>query len=211
EQTGKNICRAILFVRSGGKCKQDKPHYSLRNTDISQLIQSALSNDITIGLHSSYQAGIVPTLIKKEKTWLEKNVERSIRFNRHHFLASREPEDMTHLEAAGITDDFTMGYADVAGFRLGTSYPVRWINPVTRRLSSILLHPLTIMDCTLEEKKYMGLNYEEALAYSLNLIEQVKNTGGELTLLWHNTSAQENTDSYLRKLYSHLLNELAKK
>ena len=191
EQTGKNICRAILFVRSGGKCKQDKPHYSLRNTDISQLIQSALSNDITIGLHSSYQAGIVPTLIKKEKTWLEKNVERSIRFNRHHFLASREPEDMTHLEA--------------------TSYPVRWINPVTRRLSSILLHPLTIMDCTLEEKKYMGLNYEEALAYSLNLIEQVKNTGGELTLLWHNTSAQENTDSYLRKLYSHLLNELAKK
>nr|WP_305257671.1 hypothetical protein [Parabacteroides goldsteinii] len=118
---------------------------------------------------------------------------------------------MTHLEAAGITDDFTMGYADVAGFRLGTSYPVRWINPVTRRLSSILLHPLTIMDCTLEEKKYMGLNYEEALAYSLNLIEQVKNTGGELTLLWHNTSAQENTDSYLRKLYSHLLNELAKK
>ena len=57
----------------------------------------------------------------------------------------------------------------------------------------------------------MGLNYEEALAYSLNLIEQVKNTGGELTLLWHNTSAQENTDSYLRKLYSHLLNELAKK
>ena len=105
----------------------------------------------------------------------------------------------------------SMGYADVAGFRLGTSYPVRWINPVTRRLSSILLHPLTIMDCTLEEKKYMGLNYEEALAYSLNLIEQVKNTGGELTLLWHNTSAQENTDSYLRKLYSHLLNELAKK
>ena len=29
----------------------------------------------------------------------------------------------------------------------------------------------------------MGLNYEEALAYSLNLIEQVKNTGGELTLM----------------------------
>ena len=56
-----------FFVRSGGKCKQDKPHYSLRNTDISQLIQSALSNDMTIGLHSSYQAGIAPTLIKKKK------------------------------------------------------------------------------------------------------------------------------------------------
>ena len=211
EQTGKEICQAILFIRSGGKCKQDKPHYSLHSKDISQLIESVLSNDMKIGLHSSYQAGKSPSLIKKEKTILEENTGKSIRLNRHHFLSSREPEDMTHLEAAGITDDFTMGYADVAGFRLGTSYPVRWINPVTRRLSSILQHPLTIMDCSLEEKKYMGLSYEEAQAYSLNLIEQVKNVGGELTLLWHNTSAMENSGSYLRKLYSHLLNELAKK
>ena len=211
EQTGKEICQAILFIRRGGKCKQDKPHYSLHSKDISQLIESVLSNDMKIGLHSSYQAGKSPSLIKKEKTILEENTGKSIRLNRHHFLSSREPEDMTHLEAAGITDDFTMGYADVAGFRLGTSYPVRWINPVTRRLSSILQHPLTIMDCSLEEKKYMGLSYEEAQAYSLNLIEQVKNVGGELTLLWHNTSAMENSGSYLRKLYSHLLNELAKK
>lgn len=211
EQTGKEICQAILFIRSGGKCKQDKPHYSLHSKDISQLIESVMSNDMKIGLHSSYQAGKSPSLIKKEKTILEENTGKSIRLNRHHFLSSREPEDMTHLEAAGITDDFTMGYADVAGFRLGTSYPVRWINPVTRRLSSILQHPLTIMDCSLEEKKYMGLSYEEAQAYSLNLIEQVKNVGGELTLLWHNTSAMENSGSYLRKLYSHLLNELAKK
>lgn len=211
EQVGEDIWQAILFVRSGGKCKQDKPHYSLRSNDISHLLDSVFSNDIQIGLHSSYQAGITPTLINSEKLNLEENTGKSIRLNRHHFLSSREPEDMTHLEAAGITDDFTMGYADVAGFRLGTSYPVRWINPVNRRLSSILLHPLTVMDCTLGEKKYMGLNYEEAEAYSLNLIEQTKNVGGDLTLLWHNTSVQEKPGSYLRKLYSHLLNELAKK
>ena len=211
DQVGTDICKSVLFVRSGGKSKLDKPHYSLRNKDVNNLIQSALSNNITVGLHSSYQASITPTLIRKEKTRLEENIGKSIYCNRHHFLASREPEDMTQLEATGITHDFTMGYADVAGFRLGTSYPVRWINPVNRRLSSILLHPLTLMECSLEEKKYMGLDYDKALTYSLNLIEQVKNAGGELTLLWHNTSAQENTDSYLRKLYSHLLNELAKK
>lgn len=211
DQVGNDICKSILFVRSGGRSKQDKPHYCLLNKDIRKLIETVLSNDMMIGLHSSYQAGIDPVLIWKEKTGLEKNIGKSIRCNRHHFLASREPEDMTQLEAARITDDFTMGYADVSGFRLGTSYPVRWINPVSRRLSSILLHPLTLMECTLEEKKYMGLNQDEALTYSLDLIKQVKNAGGELTLLWHNTSAQKNTESYLRKLYSHLLNELAKK
>lgn len=211
EQVGKNCCRSFLFVRSGGTCKQDKPHYSLNNKDVSQLIQTALANNITIGLHSSYQAGLSPDLIGKEKKKLEDNMGQSIRCNRHHYLASREPEDMTLLEAAGITDDFTMGYADVAGFRLGTCYPVRWINPVNRRLSSILLHPLTIMDCTLEEKKYMGLSFDEALSHCMNLAGQVKNAGGDLTVLWHNTSAQENTNSYLRTLYSQLLNELAKK
>lgn len=207
----KDVCRSFLFVRSGGTSKQDKPHYSLTNRDVSQLIQKSLTNGITIGLHSSYQAGLSPALIEKEKKKLEDAIAQTIRCNRHHYLASREPEDMTQLEAAGITDDFTMGYADIAGFRLGTCRPVRWINPVNRRLSSVLLHPLTIMDCTLEEKKYMGLGFDEALVYCQNLTEQVRNSGGDLTVLWHNTSAQENTNSYLRKLYSQLLNELAKK
>lgn len=210
-KAGEETCQSILFIRSGGRTKQDKPHYSLLGEDFDKILQLALANHITIGLHSSYEAGMNPSLIKREKIYLEEQTGTSIRHNRHHYLRCREPEDITHLEAAGITDDFTMGYADVAGFRLGTSYPVRWINPVNRRLSSIVLHPLTVMDSTLEEKKYMGLDYEGALAYCLKLVEQVKNVGGELTLLWHNTSLQENTDSYLRKLYSQLLNELAPK
>lgn len=211
KQVGKVSCQSILFVRSGGKCKQDKPHYSLQSEDMCKLIQTVLANDMAIGLHSSYQAGMAPELIKKEKAGLEKSTGKEIRSNRHHYLGCREPEDMTYLEAAGITDDFTMGYADVAGFRLGTSYPVRWINPVNRRLSSIRLHPLVIMDRSLEEKKYMGLSFDEALAYCLDLVKNIRNVGGELTLLWHNSSIAEGSDSYLRYLYARFLNELAKK
>ena len=55
----------------------------------------------------------------------------------------------------------------------------------------------------MEEKRYMGMDYEEAQAYSLNLAEEVKNAGGELTLLWHNTGVREGSESYLRKLYIH--------
>lgn len=209
EKTGKIICRSVLFVRSGGRCKQDKPFYSLKNKDIRKLMQVVLSEGMIVGLHSSYQAGLSPALIQKEKKWLETNVGKSIQYNRHHFLACREPEDITQLEAAGITDDFTMGYADISGFRLGTSYPVKWINPVTRRLSSITLHPLIIMDRTLEEQKYMNMDQVEALAYCINLSEQIRNVGGDLTLLWHNSSVLEEPESYLRILYSRLLNELA--
>lgn len=211
KRIGKERCQSILFIRSGGKNTFDKPHYTLNNKDIQKLIHYARTYDMAIGLHDSYQAGMDPTLIQKEKTNLENHLGKRIYFNRHHFLSSREPEDMDQLEAAGITDDFTLGYADVAGFRLGTCYPVHWINPVTQHLSSALrLHPLTIMDCSLEEKKYMGLDHEQALAYCQNLIGQASQVGGELVLLWHNDSIQEGTNSYLRDLYAQILKELTK-
>lgn len=208
QHIGEQKCQPILFIRSGGKCIQDKPRYNLQSNDIRTLTETTLSQKITIGLHSSYEAGISPRLIQKEKKKLEKYIGTAVLSNRHHYLNSREPEDMHYLEAAGITDDFTMGYADVSGFRLGTCYPVRWINPVNRQLSSLTLHPLTIMDCSLNEKKYMNLNYDDAFQHCINLIQRIKNVGGEFTLLWHNTSVQISNNSYLRKLYINLLNEL---
>ena len=208
---GKEHCRTILFFKSGGNTQQDKPVYNLRSADMQKLIKETLAHEAEIGLHASYQSGIHPSHISKEKKRLEDRIGKTLYANRHHYLSSREPEDMDRLEAAGITDDFTMGYADVAGFRLGTSYPVRWINPTTRRLSPLLLHPLTVMDCSLDSKKYMGLDYEEAESYCTHLIKQVNEVGGEIVLLWHNTSFREHTDSYHRKLYSKLLNELTKK
>lgn len=205
---GKEKCESVFFFRAGGKTRQDKPHYSLKNKDLGHLLNESIRNKATIGLHSSYQAGVNPSFIKAEKKKLENRIGTSVHLNRHHFLACREPEDMDRIEASGLTDDFTMGYADIAGFRLGTCHPVHWINPSTRRLSSLIIHPLTIMDCSLEEDKYMGLNYESALAYCRALAGQVSNAGGELILLWHNSVILENSESYLRKLYTELLNEL---
>ena len=49
----------------------------------------------------------------------------------------------------------------------------------------------------------MGLDFDRALTYCRNLVEQVNNVGGELVLLWHNDSVQEGSGSYLRKLYAH--------
>lgn len=208
---GDTRCHSLLFFRAGGKSKQDKPRYNLCSRDMQTLIREALENKAHIGLHSSYEAGRKPSLIGKEKAKLEKASGKTIRYNRHHYLSCREPEDMDLLEASGITDDFTMGYADVAGFRLGTSHPVRWINPITRRLSPLVLHPLPIMDCTLEDNKYMGLGHEEARIYSLQLIERISDVGGELVLLWHNTSFATGLGSYLSELYTNLLKELESK
>ena len=212
---GKERCESLFFIKSGGSSVYDKPHYKLHSKDLQELLLLCKIEKARIGLHSSYDAGKTPALISTEKEQLEKQTGKPVTYNRHHYLASREPEDMDWLEKAGITDDFTMGYPDVAGFRLGTSRPVHWINPDNRRISSLVLHPLTIMECSLNEPVYMNLDYEDALAYSRQLIQQVARANGELVLLWHNdsitTRIKPNVSvDWQRKLFAAIIKELVK-
>lgn len=206
---GEERCRSFLFFKSGGNTKPDRPYYDLKGKNIRQLFDLCREYNAIVGLHSSYRAGRDTTWILTEKQTLEEAFGEKIMCNRHHFLASREPEDMLSLEAAGITDDYTMGYADVAGFRLGTSLPVRFINPATRQLTSLKLHPLIIMDSTLNEIKYMNLPADRAEEYCQQLIQNVRKVNGELTLLWHNTSAIERR-GYLRDLYRKIISSLSR-
>jgi hypothetical protein len=159
-----------------------------------------------IGLHASYEAGFSSTLVADEKKTLEDAVGQ-VSYNRHHFLCSREPEDMQALEQAGITDDFTMGYADAAGFRLGTCRATNWINPADKSVHPLQLHPLTVMECTLDRPTYMNMDYADAETYCKKLIDKSEYFGGEVTLLWHNTSFTG--ASWYAQLYESLTEYLA--
>jgi hypothetical protein len=201
-------CNICLFFKAGGKAIQDKPVYPLNSRDFRKLVKLCKSYRTTMGLHGSYGSSNSLTMIKAEKSRLEQSLDMEITDHRNHFLASREPQDMENLIKAGITDDYTMGYADVAGFRLGTSRPVRFIHPATKRRPSLLLHPRVMMDSSLKEKKYMDLTYEEAQDYCSMLINNIKKVNGELALLWHNTSFYQMDDLYLHKLYLNILMQL---
>lgn len=209
---GSDRCEPIVFVKVGGGArKEDKPFITHHIQDFQTLVTLCKKKNITFGLHSSYESGMNPSKIADEKKHLEKISKKSIVYNRHHYLDSREPEDMQALINAGITDDFTMGYADVAGFRLGTCRPVKWINPKTQQLTTLTLHPLTIMDGSLSDKRYMYLNAHEAYEYCIRLINMVESWNGELVLLWHNTSVEDNPQSYHRKLYQDIIKYLKTK
>lgn len=209
---GSNRCEAIVFIKvGGGSKKEDKPFITHHIQDFQTLIKLCKRKNITFGLHSSYEAGINPNRIPDEKKHLEKLTKRKTNYNRHHFLDSREPADMQALIDIGITDDFTMGYADVAGFRLGTCRAVKWINPVTKELTSLTLHPLTMMDGSLSDKRYMFMNAHEANEYCIRLINMVESWNGELVLLWHNTSVEDTPRSYHRQLYMDIIKYLKTK
>ncbi len=211
-ELGKDRCESIIFVRSGGgKRKEDKPFSNLIHPDYKNLIRYSKRKGILIALHSSYDAGINPSLIPDEKRKLDYHTRTKTTYNRNHYLDSREPEDMQALIDAGITDDFTLGYADMAGFRLGTCRPVKWINLKTKKTTTLTLHSLAIMDGTLDDKRYMYMNAHDAYQYCEQLINCVESYNGELVLLWHNTSVEKTPQSYQRKLYKDLIKFLQTK
>jgi hypothetical protein len=212
DKLGDDRCEAILFVRSSGsKYREDKPFPNLLNPDYKSLIRLSKRKKINIGLHASYEAGFKPHLINSEKDKLAQATNTLIKYNRNHFLCSHESKDMKFLIEAGIEEDFTMGYADMAGFRLGTCRAVNYIDLENMQLTKLKLHPLTVMDGTLSEKKYMFMNAHDALQYCEQLIKTVENFNGELVLLWHNTMIEKTPSLYHRKLYSDIITLLKSK
>ncbi len=198
----------FFFKAAQKRSKYDYPQYHLYGKDCQRLLRMCELTQCDIGLHCSYLSGAEPKLIKEERKRLQKASQQKIYTARHHYLRALQPEDMHALIAAKIEDDYTMGYADVAGFRLGCCRPLLWIDPKSREVTSLTLHPLTAMDASLVRKEYMNLTPLAAYHAVIELLKQVQKHAGEVVLLWHNTSVQEHTNAEMRKVYQDIIQYL---
>lgn len=188
------LAEKIYFVKHSFGKGYDYPQYNHHSPDAHRLRKFLEWNKVTIGWHSSYYG--VGSIEQRSKRRDELSVHRS------HYL-NCSIENMRKLVSLGITDDYTMGFADQAGFRLQTSRAVLWIDPERMQLTELVLHPLIIMDVTLSSKNYMALDQVEATYVCQQLIDKVRMHNGDLCLLWHNTSI--NQTDYHKSLYSELL------
>lgn len=203
--------QSVYFVKSAiHQHANDLPSYSLAGKDFKRLFSLLKTSNALFGLHTSYYAGEHPEIISQEKEQLERSLNLPISFNRWHFLRSLQPADFNALISAGVSDDFTLGYADTVGFRLGTSRCVRWIDPKNRKVTSLRLHPLVAMDCSLSNSYYMNLTEDEAKKTLLSLLSQIRKHHGEVVLLWHNTVFSSVEGGYHPSLYQTIIEELSK-
>ena len=182
----------IYFVKDTMGKGYDYPQYKLDGKDFETAEQLIENSGAKIGWHGSYYGGDKTNRLLGDKAGL----------HRSHYLRC-SIDQMQRLAEVGVTDDFTMMFPDQVGFRLQTTRPVRWINPKTMQLTDLVLHPLTVMDCTLSNSNYMNLNEDEAYFECQRLFEKVHQNAGEVVLLWHNTTPAGNT--YHRSLYPKLL------
>lgn len=176
----------IYFLKSGGHCKPQDSAVYINSKSFTKLKNLLIKASVTLGYHVSYAASKDTLLLPKELKTLEEKTSTHINCSRNHYLASLNPMDYEALIENGIGDDFTMGYADVAGFRLGITRCVQWINPVTGEVRPLRLHHLTMMDVTLTDPRYMGMSEKESIEFGKCLMDEIFKYGGELSLLFHN-------------------------
>ncbi len=208
DAVGPERCRAMYFFMAGGRTEHDAK-YRIYSGRMRRRLAAVLASGAAVGLHASYAAGDDQAQIGVERRTLADVTGRAVEANRHHFLRWREPEHGVAIRAAGIQWDSTLGYADVAGFRLGVCRPIALFDPVARRLMGIEEHPLVAMDCTLDRPEYMNLDEASAFDYMCRLAATVRDHQGEFVILWHNTELVPSALNYHGRLYGRVLAHLA--
>ena len=205
DSLGRDRSDIFLFIRMPSRHPLDKPYYSLHSLYLRRILSIAAKHKVLLALQCSYAAGHQSELISKERHQFEKAFRQRPRGLRHNKLTSCEPEDLLQAYVSGFRNDYSMGYADVVGFRLGTCRPVKFINPNTRLLTELILHPLVLRDLTLSDQRYMALEQDEAEHIAHDLIRTTARYNGELTLLWHNDLLSQKTHPWHSVLYRSML------
>lgn len=171
--------RPIYFFLTSDRTQYDR-NISPHSPHFSALVQR-LKTYASIGLHPSYHSKNQNDIIKEKKT-LEEKGQVKIQYSRQHFLKVKFPDTFRNLIAAGITDDYSLGFYDRIGFRNGMAIPFPFFDAKDNKTTKLMLHPLLMMDSAAVQELGMEEKYQKEIS---KLIQEVKTVGGEIIALWH--------------------------
>jgi hypothetical protein len=189
--------------------RQDDPHdgYPERyRPALSRALQQLSADGCEIGLHASYRSREHEGAISEEAQALAKSVPSNtvLQGLRHHYLRSVPERLAAELRAAGLRYDSSIGWPSRTGLRAGTPYPYRLWDP-ERRESGAWELPLALMDATLAEERYLGLDSDAAFGIAVETLEPVAEHGGAVAILWHPPSHHPRLSRGYDRLYRRLL------
>mgnify|MGYP006187986767 FL=1 len=172
----------FFFLVARDKSEYDK-NISPAKLPLQQLIRSTASK-ASIGLHPSVQSNVNKTLLLKERDELQWISRMEIKHTRSHYIRFHLPHSFQELIAAGFTDEYSMGYGTVNGFRASTSKSFLWYDLEKEEATSLRIHPFAYM----EANSFYELQHspEEALAEAKQLADEVRKVGGTFMTIFHN-------------------------
>ena len=178
-----------FFFLLGDYARFDK-NVSHESSSFQKLIKS-ISQKYDIGIHPSF-AGFMHGChgkVIRENGRLQNIVGKEIINSRQHYLNLKFPKTYQNLIKAGISEDYTMGFADQTGFRAGICTPFYFYDLQNEAKTNLLIVPFQIMDGTLLH--YLALSPEKAFEEIETVMKEVKDVGGTFVSIWHNETVND--------------------
>ena len=198
-----NATSSFYFLAQKGKVgKWKNSDYNIHSKSIQKAISFLKDEGKDVGIHGSFGTHANKEMLQKDISHINL---KSIIGNRFHFLMFDPAKTVSVLEDNGIKYDTTLSFAEQIGFRRGTCFPFYLYNFEKDHSSSVLEIPLLVMDSSLLNKKYMGVNKEDALQKVFKIIDEVEKHNGVFTLLWHNTFFSDYKYTGWREVYCSIL------
>jgi uncharacterized protein DUF7033 len=138
----------------------------------------------SIGIHPSWQSGDDKSLLKKEIRYLENTARKKITQSRQHYIRFNLPEGYHQLIEDGITDDHSMGYGSINGFRASVASSFYWYDLKKEEETNLRVHPF----CYMEANSYYEQKLSAAEAYNemMHYYNACKSVDGTFISIWHN-------------------------
>jgi hypothetical protein len=169
-----------------------------------QELYKKLSIKYVCGVHPSWQSGTDEWLLEKEISLLQNIIHKPVTFSRNHYLRVTIPVTYRRLISAGITDDYSMGYGNVNGFRASYALPYHWYDLEKETITGLVIHPFCFMEATSFFNQ--GYSAQEAADEIQYYHDTVKKVSGEFITLFHNHFLTEQLEWIeWRKMYEAFL------
>ncbi len=153
------------------------------NVALQQLIK-VHSGKYKVGIHPSWQSGEDEQILKEETALLEKITGRNIYQSRQHYIRMTLPDTYRKLLSVGITNDYSMGYGSINGFRASYCLPYKWYDLQSEKTTNLTIHPFCYMDAnSFYEQHFTAEQSLEEMKYYYQIVKEVN---GELITIWHN-------------------------
>jgi hypothetical protein len=189
----RGLTSAFYFMAGRTDARHDGD-YSLDDPWIAALLRRVDERGHEIGLHPSYGTFRDPEALRTELERLRRacaaaGVSQEVRGGRQHFLRWENPTTWRAWAQAGLAYDASLGFSDATGFRCGTAreYPVFDLR--ARERLPLRERPLVAM-----EQALPGPRSETVAAAVASLADACRRGGGDLSLLWHNSSLRTATE-----------------
>jgi hypothetical protein len=153
------------------------------NKNYRELIKSHAA-DYAIGIHPSWQSGDKPDLLQEEIDCLKSITAKHINKSRQHYIRMKLPDTYRRLIESGITEDYSMGYGSINGFRASYCLPYKWYDLEKEEVTPLSIYPF----CYMEANSYYEQRYsaQQALEEMEHYYKVTKDVNGLLITIWHN-------------------------